>query len=150
MLMPDRGEWGQVCRRGHNGGSHPRPGPGGAGYNQGEPPAPSMGCGALSCGRRAWDCSLAPGPLSFGSLPNLIKCLYVPAALQARARKPRARLRVNEPWTHCSAATLTGMAALCLPSQGSRQQRWQGDRRSQSSSPALSGGQPASPPRQEV
>lgn len=66
-----------MCRWGHN--RLPRPAPGGAGYNQGEPTAPSMGYGALSCGRRAWDCSLALGPLSFGSRPNLIKGLYVPA-----------------------------------------------------------------------
>ena len=39
----------------------------------------AWGHGALSCGRCAQDCSLAPGPRSFGSLPNLIKGLYVPA-----------------------------------------------------------------------
>lgn len=45
------------------------------------------------------------------------------AALRAWTQKPRARLGVNEPCAHCSAAVLAGPAVLCPPWRGNGTQQ---------------------------
>lgn len=89
--------------------------PEGVGHRRRDPAIPSTGaqCSEL------WPACLevaALGSCSFGSLPNLIKGLYVPACTLGPGLETKGHwLGVNEPWTHCSAAILAGMLAA-LPS----------------------------------